>query len=270
MGGYGTYKFTTQFPDLFARAQPTVGPPALGIWVPPGEPTGGEQSLTQRMLGSVRNVPFLIWDETTDELVPIAGVLEQVKAFDELGYRYEFDQFQAGDHLTLAINDEYAPAAAFLGTETVNRNPAHVTYVYNPTMDFPADGTTAGHAYWVYGVTLREAGGTAPLGTVDVRSEGFGEGDPVASETTHGAGVLTGGQVPAIPYTSQAKAWGPAPAAAAADGLVLTATNVAAVSIDASRARVDCQAALHVTTDGPLKVTLTDCPGGGSRIRTFG
>ena len=25
MGGYGTYKFTTQFPDLFARAQPTVG-----------------------------------------------------------------------------------------------------------------------------------------------------------------------------------------------------------------------------------------------------
>ena len=66
MGGYGTYKFTTQFPDLFgAGAQPTVGPPALGIWSPPqAEPTGGERSLTQRMLGSTRNVPFLIWDET--------------------------------------------------------------------------------------------------------------------------------------------------------------------------------------------------------------
>ena len=74
MGGYGTYKLTSQFPDLFARAQPTVGPPGLGIWVPPAEPeAGGEQSLTERMLGSVRNVPFLIWDETTDELVPIAG-----------------------------------------------------------------------------------------------------------------------------------------------------------------------------------------------------
>jgi hypothetical protein len=99
------------------------------------------------MLGSVRNVPFLIWNETTDELVPIAGVLQQVSKFDALGYRYEFDQFQAGEHLTLAINDEYAPAAAFLGTETVSRNPSHVTYVYNPTMDFPADGTTAGHAW---------------------------------------------------------------------------------------------------------------------------
>ncbi len=79
MGGYGTYKLTSQFPDLFARAQPTVGPPGLGVWVPPAEPEpGGNQSLTERQLASVRNVPFLIWDETTDELVPIAGVLEQV------------------------------------------------------------------------------------------------------------------------------------------------------------------------------------------------
>jgi hypothetical protein len=271
MGGYGTYKFTTQFPDLFARAQPTVGPPGLGVWVPPGEPQpGGNQSLTQRMLASVRNVPFLIWDETTDELVPIAGVLEQVAKLDSLGYRYEFDQFDAGDHLTLALNDEYAPAAAFLGTEPVDRNPAHVTYVYNPTMDFAADGTAAGHAYWVYGVTLREAGGSTPLGTVDVRSEGFGVGDPLAGETSHGAGVLTGGTIPAIPYTSQAKAWGPAPSAPVRDGLVITASNVSKVSVDATRARVDCSAALAVTTDGPLRVTLTDCPGGGSRSHTFG
>ena len=41
MGGYGTYKLATQYPDLFAKGQPTVGPPGLGIWVPPGDPTGG-------------------------------------------------------------------------------------------------------------------------------------------------------------------------------------------------------------------------------------
>lgn len=262
MGGYGTYKFTSQFPDLFARAQPTVGPPGLGIWVPPGEPQpGGNQSLTKRMLGSVRNVPFLIWDEKSDELVPIAGVLEQVKAFDELGYRYEFDEFQAGEHLTLAINDEYAPAAAFLGTETIDRNPAHVTYVYNPTMDFAADGTSAGHAYWVYGVSLRDSSGTAPLGTVDVRSHGFGVGDPVPGETQHGAGALTGGQIPAIPYTSQSKSWGAAPSEAKADTLDIEATNVSAVTIDAKRAKVNCKAQLNVVTDGPLTVTLADCAG---------
>jgi hypothetical protein len=260
MGGYGTYKFTSQFPDLFARAQPTVGPPGLGIWVPPAEPlTGGTQSLTQRMLGSVRNVPFLIWDETTDELVPIAGVLEQVKTFDELGYRYEFDQFQAGDHLTLALDDEFAPAAAFLGSETVDRDPTHVTYVYNPTMDFPADGTTAGHAYWVYGVTLRDASGTAPLGKIDVRSEGFGVADPIAGPTQHGAGALTGGQIPAIPYTSQSKSWEPALSEPSSDTLDVTATNVSSVTIDAARARVDCRAHLNISSDGPIRVRLADC-----------
>jgi hypothetical protein len=271
MGGYGTYKLTSQFPDLFARAQPTVGPPGLGIWIPPAPPEpGGAQSLTERMLGSVRNVPFLIWDETTDELVPIAGVLDQVAKFDSLGYRYEFDQFQAGEHLTLALNDEFAPAAAFLGTETVDRDPTHVTYVYNPTMDFPADGTTAGHAYWVYGVTLREPGGTAPLGTIDVRSHGFGTGDPVAGATTHGAGVLTGGTIPAIPYTSQGKIWGPAPSEPVTDTLDVNAQNVSAVSIDAARAKVDCSASMNVTTDGPLAVTLTDCAKGRSRTLHFG
>jgi hypothetical protein len=268
MGGYGTYKFSTQFPDLFARAQPTVGPPGLGIWIPPAPPTGGESSLTERMLASVRNIPFLIWDEKTDELVPIAGVKEQVKRFDELGYRYEFDEFQAGDHLTLAINDEYAPAAAFLGTETVNRNPVHVSYTYNPTMDFPADGTSAGHAYWLYAIALREAGGQAPIGTIDVRSEGFGLGDPPVNATEKSAGTLTGGQIPAIPFTSETKTWGKAPSAPKHNALDITATNVGAVTIDAKRAKVTCAATLNVKTDGPLTVTLADCPGATSSTVT--
>jgi hypothetical protein len=270
MGGYGTYKFSTQFPDLFAKAQPTVGPPGLGIWAPPTPPTGGEQTLTQRMLASVRNIPFLIWNETSDELVPIAGVREQVKRFDELGYRYEFDEFHAGDHLALAINDEFKPAAEFLDGDTVQPNPPHVSYAYNPTMDFPADGTTAGHAYWLYGVQLRNGGGTAPLGTIDARSAGFGVGDPPASETQHGAGALTGGQLGAVPFTSESKTWGAAPAQPKKNALDITATNVSQATIDAKRAKINCAAQLNVTTDGPLSVTIADCMHGESVPRSFG
>src|SRR5205823_3930499 len=132
MGGYGTYKLSTQFPDLFAKAQPTVGPPGLGIWTPPADPNpGGAQSNTNRMLGSLRNIPFLMWNAAQDELVPVAGAQAQADSFGSLGYRYEFDLFNPAEHLTLAINDEFGPAATFLGTTVVDRNPAHVTYVYN-------------------------------------------------------------------------------------------------------------------------------------------
>ena len=108
-------------------------------------------------------------------------------------------------------------------------NPPHVSYTYNPTMDFPADGTTAGHAYWLYGVELRDSSGTAPLGTIDVRSEGFGVGDPPASATQFGAGVLTGGQLGALPFTSESKTWGAAPKTPAKDALDIQATNVSQV-----------------------------------------
>ena len=151
------------------------------------------------MLGSVRNVPFLIWDETTDELVPIAGVLEQVKAFDELGYRYEFDQFQAGDHLTLAINDEYAPAAAFLGTDAVDSNPAHVTYAYNPTsFDLTAfTPATADVKITNSGAGTANAGGTLTY-TVDVSNLGP---DPTSGaitviDSSTGGATPVGGSAP--------------------------------------------------------------------------
>src|SRR3954451_24850993 len=175
MGGYGTYKFATQYPDLFAAGQPVVGPPGSGIWVPPNDPTpGGAASNTNRMLASVRHLPFLIWDGAEDELVPLAGVTAQAQTFDDLGYRYRFDVFPSSDHLALAGNDSYQPAADFLGTRRVIRDPAHVTYVVNPTMDFRKRKTVADHAYWLSHLRLRDGTGEAPLGQVDAISHAFG------------------------------------------------------------------------------------------------
>jgi hypothetical protein len=268
MGGYGTYKFATQYPDLFARAQPTVGPPGLGIWVPPNDPEpGGAASNTNRMLASVRNIPFLIWDGTNDELVPVPGPVAQAQTFDDLGYRYRFDLFAPPvDHLMLAANDEYAPAAKFLGTAKVDRNPFHVTYVVNPTMDFPADGTVADHAYWLSGLTLRDSGGAAPLGKVDAISKGFGRSDPEAGATEHSTGTLTGGNVGPLTYAQTSKSWGKTPKAPVGDTLVLNATNLSRIVVDPGRAGIDCNAKLDVTTDGPLDVRLAGC----AKNRHFG
>src|SRR3954453_17799130 len=259
MGGYGTYKFATQYPDLFAKGQPVVGPPGLGIWVPPGEPTGGAESNTNHMLPSVRNIPFLIWNAVQDELVPYPGALAQAQTFDDLGYRYIFDSFAPAEHLTLAIHDQYQPAADFLGATKVDRNPPHVTYVRNPSMDFKGVGTVADHAYWLSGVRLRDGSGDAPLGTIDVRSRGFGVGDPPAGAPQHGGGALGPGTLGELAYEEQSKQWGPAPAESTLDVLEIDANNVSAVTVNPARARVDCDVQLDVKSDGPLAVTLAGC-----------
>ena len=127
-------------------------------------------------------------------------------------------------------------------------------------MDFPKVGTKAGHAYWVSGLTLRNSSGTAPLGTIDVRSEGFGVGDPAPSGKSTGSGVLTGGQIPALTYASQTQTWGPVPSAPVANRLHIDAHNISHVTIDAERARVNCDAQLDITSDGSINVDFVNCP----------
>jgi len=248
MGGIGTFKLAEQFPDLFAKAQSTVG------YSPSTSAT------TVGLAPSLRNIPVQMWNMTTDELVPEASYLPTAQALDQAGYRYEIDIYTAGDHLTLAINDQYAPAASFLGATSVERNPAHVTYVVDPSLDYPTLGFVADHAYWLSDVDARAA--TPATGTMDVFSHGFGTGDPSPFATQHGAGTLTGGTIPALPFVSQSKTWGAVPAIPVRDELDIVATNVGAVTINVARAQVDCNATLEVTTDGPLVVTLAGCPNG--------
>lgn len=75
-----------------------------------------------------------------------------------------FDLFTTADHFALAVNDRHAPVASFLGTFEVRRNPAHVSYVVNPKMDFPAAGTVADHAYGPLSVILAGCGRTLRFG----------------------------------------------------------------------------------------------------------
>ena len=250
MGGYATYKLGTQFPDLFAAGQPTVGPAGLGIGS-----VVGEGSSTTEMLPSLRHVPLEMWVGTLDELVPIPTTIAHAQAADDAGLRYAFQNHVAADHFALAVNDQFAPAAEFLDERRVVRNPAHVTYVRNPSMDFPKVGFVADHAYWLSGITTRGGG----LGRVDAVSEAFGKGDPPVQPTQFGAGFLTGGDLGPIPFTRQSQAWGAAPSHPKRDRLHLDLQNLKRLRVHVKRARLSCHPKLEIESDGPAKVRLAGC-----------
>ncbi len=248
MGGIGTFKLGAQFPDLFARAQPTVG-----------------DEMDNTVLASLRNVPVLMWNNIGDELVQAPGYTQTANKLDSLGYRYELDAYEPcanskcsplfPNHLELAVNDQYLPAANFLGTAQVNRNPAHVTYVANTGRDHGNLRLVGNHAYWVSGVKLR--GGSS--GQIDAVSRGFGIGDPPVSNRQLGTGTLTGGYLGPLTFARQFKTWGAAPHTAASNRVDVTANNVASASLDVRRAHVNCQATVTIHSDGPLAVALPGC-----------
>jgi hypothetical protein len=241
MGGFGTYRLLARYPDLFTKGFSTVGIPGVaGPLVP-----------------NLRNDPIMAWNVVEDELVQINESEAAEKQLAADGLRFTEFLFPVADHLTLATNDEYGPAAAFLSTGLVNLNPVHVTYVIDPSQDNSAAGVTATHAYWVSG--LAERATSQATGRIDVLSEAFGTGDPTPTGVSQGVGVLLGGNHGPMPYITRTQGWGPPPARPVRDQLDITAVNMSTVTIDPARAGVDCNAVLHVTTDGPLTVTLTGC-----------
>ena len=87
-----------------------------------------------------------------------------------------------------------------------------------------------------------------------------GVGDPAASGlAVPGVGTLTGGNLGTLTFASTKQTWGPTPAAPSSDSITINATNIATASIDVTRAHVNCNVALNITTDGPLTVTLPGC-----------
>jgi pimeloyl-ACP methyl ester carboxylesterase len=238
MGGIGTFQLGEQFPDLFGKAFSISGTDDTG------------------MPGNLRNLPILMWNMVADEEVPIDGPEQTARNLGALGYRYELDEFSPGEHNTFALNDEYGPAAAFLASDPVERDPAHVTFSVDPSLDFPRWGLVADHAYWLSGLRARSPGA---MGSIDAFSHASGALDPHPSGTQYGSGVLTGGLIPAIAYVRQYQTWGPPAPGPRGDVIDVKATNLAAATIDPERAGVDCGVKLNITSDGPITITLAGC-----------
>ncbi|MGB8650724.1 MAG: hypothetical protein WCD35_08690 [Mycobacteriales bacterium] len=239
MGGFGTFRMLARWPDLFSRGFSVVGAPGS----------------VADQLASLRNTPLLSWNSGEDELVNLSTTKATIDALTAAGARFEEHLHLTADHLTLAANDQYAPGAAWLGQDAVDRDPVHVTYVLDPSEDDRAATVVGDHAYWLSGLRGH--------GTIDVISTSRGYGDGIVEPVATGAGALTGGEIPALAYVSQTRTWGPQRPVRATDALLVSGTGITAVTIDAARSHVTCGAVLVVHTDVPMRVTLC------GRTRTY-
>lgn len=265
MGGYGTYKLVAQFPDLFARALPDIGCVSAETGWPgePAPPISGQGAEILPLVASFRNVPFLSANGNADQLCLTSSQQQVLDRLSAAGDQFDW-RFYVGGHGPFYPTN--AQAAAFLGTARVDANPPHVTYVLDGLMNEPRFGLTSDHAYWLFGLSLRDPSVANQHGTVDVFSHGFGVTDaqPAPIQPTSGtSGTQT--------YTGELLTVSPPQQVAPADVLDITLTNISTVTIDTARARVDCHARLNITSDGPATVRLSGCartvsvPGAGSQ-----
>ncbi len=246
MGGFGTYRLASAYPDLFGRAFTGVGPAGSGR-------AGLEQN--------VRWVPFMNWVAVADELITYNRARAAQDSMVAAGMPSQMWSF-AGEHFTLAIQDEWGAAASFLGDSTVHRRPWHVSYAFAAQDAEPSLGLDRDGAYWVSGLQPRDP---AVLGRIDARSLLTGERDaePVAvSGARLGVGgfplgARIGDGVPTPPVAVEGLAVGPAsPSAPPERTIELDLKNVSTATLDLTGAGVHGRAPvlLRIVSDGPATV----------------
>lgn len=272
MGGYMTFRLGGLYPDLVGRAFTQVGPPAAGIWTGQGDDgsTGGFATLSNMWLENFRNIPIFNMVAVPDELVPISGARQQsvggtdvsglAQSFEDLAYRFVYQEFINGEHYYLFLHDNYPDGSAYLDESEVNPNPHHITFSYIPATDNNTYGMIHDKAYWLSHLRLRdlaEVDGRPAKGTIDVVSHGFGLGEPVSTADTPTAGVLTG-NTGAVSYTQQGRSWADAPVVPAENKLSITVTNLNSVQLDLARASLSTAEplTLEVTSDGNTTLDL--------------
>jgi len=278
-GGYSTWKQSSMFPDLYAAAIPHVPCPTAGTGYNGNNAPGGADSFVYPMIDSLRWIPLIGSvggaDGTCTGDQPFAQGNSAIRAkLDSLGYRYEWWSFTGQGHifgLTACNGISPKPCgqsfqADFLDTVfgvgqplTKVINPPHITYSVNQGWNEPMFNLVGDHAYWISGVTVRDPS-VSPYGKIDVISGAFGLNDPTANPTTSSLNTDWNlGQSGNHSYTKWIKTLNAPTTTTANNQIDVTATNISKVVIDPIRARVDCNAVVNVTSDGPINVVIHGC-----------
>lgn len=256
-GGFGAYNLGTMWPQLFASVVSLVPGGQRGIYIP-GVSDGN--TVLNDWLPNLRNLPVYHLSDMFSELTFYPGNVQNAlgpsqlgNSLEQLKYRYLFKSV-AKDHLLIDFDRPHV--ASWMGDRKVEQRPFHVTYVRQPSNDTPAAGIVHNKAYWLSNIEIRDNSERVAKGTIDAVSHGFGLTDADTQLETPIVYTDSPGNI----YATVERTWGPFKPARREDKLVINATNIRAVTIDARAARLTCDAEIQVISDGPIEIRLKGCP----------
>jgi hypothetical protein len=257
MGGFGTWRLTQLYPDLFARGIVWSGPVVPDtFWVYPADPIPPSCSAEQGagcgynlvdLFGNTRDVPLLVVHGGADELVTSTGAEHWMQMYGATGgatYRYLF--YPGRRHETSYPGTTTPWVEDWLsGLPRRQSDPAHVSYKVIRALAQPRYGIAYDHAYWVSGIAL--AAGAAD-GTADATR---------ATAPDRAVAVPEADDVDALgPYRLTGQDVTPGPPVA--DRVHLELTRIARVTLDTRRIGWTERTPLHLSghTDTAVELTL--------------
>ncbi|MDQ1466728.1 MAG: hypothetical protein QOH10_1143, partial [Actinomycetota bacterium] len=262
MGGWATYKLGLSYPDLFAKAVVMAGPQVCGIRVQdaiagyggPGPCTDEGQSKPQ--LANAIDLPYYIAHGGVDELVPVAGVIEQVNDMMALGLRLRFELFPTQGHTAWAVEDLLASPAANMGNLVRERSPHAVSLTWYPALTRADYGIGTSGAYWMRGLSARTSG---PGVTARVDATSGAEPSTFAGLVNTSGPVVTA-DTPPLVGTYEEQAWQTGAPAARTTTVDMRLANVATATLQLARAgfAIGEPGTVVAHTDGKTVLTITD------------
>jgi len=247
MGGYGTYRFSTLYPDRFAGFIAWVGALSGG---------GNKGISTLDFFGNLRQVPGAMLYSGEDELVNVTSYLNIQARTAELGYESILYFHPGAEHLTYAILDDWNKESDWSAGRTRQTHPVQVTYRTYPFVWNESLGVIHDKAYWVSKIRGRSTG-SGNYVDVDVTTSACGGSHPVTTRTTPDP---TG--TDPVPWTAQEFLTTGATPVVQEHTIEATLANVASLELNTSDFTGACVAgdelSYEITTDGPVQVGFSD------------
>ena len=256
MGGYGTLRMATLYPDLFAGYIDWVGYPGDACGQPDVQRcNAGEVGIAAEYLGNLREVDGALLYSGADELVNSAQGLWVRDLMAAHGYPHIFYYHPGGEHLTFAGADDWGKEAAYTASLVRRSQPPRITYRTEPWVDAPELGVVHDRAYWISKIRGVQTGERDYV-DVDILTTGCGGDLRVFGEDPIGAGTDP------VPWESQSFSVAGTLPIVPGPYLEATLANVASFTLHSGQNGACLDLAedvdYSITTDGPVEIALSD------------